>query len=74
MGGFVPQVKQFDTYKYYYHPRGKHILKADPYAFHSETLPYAGSNFYDISGFVWGGMKNGSSQKEATTISSHQYL
>ena len=64
--GFVPRVKQFDTYKYcIITPQGKQILKADPYAFHSETRPYTGSKFYDISGFVWGDEKWIQAQKEA---------
>ncbi len=51
---FVPDVKQFDAYKYCITgPDGAKRMKADPYAFHSETRPANASKVYDLSGFRW---------------------
>ncbi len=47
-------VDDFASYKYRITPKnGKAFLKADPYAFHSETRPGTASKFYDINGFDW---------------------
>ena len=53
--GFVPHIKQYDTYKYAITgPDGTVRLKADPFAFHAETRPGTGSKVYDLSGYSWG--------------------
>ncbi len=50
----VPGVKQYDAYKYVIVPKkGKPFLKADPYAFHSETRPGTASKVYSLSGYQW---------------------
>lgn len=50
----IPDVKQFDNYKYCIHTfEGKTFLKADPYAFHTQTNPETASKIYDISGYDW---------------------
>ncbi len=52
--GFVPGLKQYDLYKYaVVGQNGKETLKADPYAFHSETSPGTASKIYDLSGYHW---------------------
>ena len=54
---FIEGVKEFDAYKYCITPsdttEGEKLLRADPYAFHSETRPDNASKVYDISGFNW---------------------
>ena len=51
-------VKQFDRYKYSITVSGdKRSLKADPYAFHSETDDKTASMVYDLSGYKWGDKK-----------------
>lgn len=48
---FIPGLKQYDTYKYCIRTKdGRAILKADPYAYHAETLPATGSKLYDLDG------------------------
>ncbi len=47
-------LKVFDTYKFAVKSGGKIVLKADPYAFHSETPPFTASKLYDITGYEWG--------------------
>lgn len=50
----VPGVKQYDAYKYVIVPkRGKAFLKADPYAFHSETRPGTASKVYALPDYQW---------------------
>ena len=52
---FIPGLKRYDTYKFAVEgPDGKLRMKADPYAFHSETRPGTCSKLYDISGYQWG--------------------
>ena len=52
--GFLPGLKEFDTYKYAITGcDGETRLKADPYGFHCETRPATGSKLYDIEGFRW---------------------
>lgn len=47
-------IRQYDVYKYSIETEQKEvILKADPYAFHSETRPANGSKFYDLEGYEW---------------------
>lgn len=51
---FIPGVKEWDTYKFAIHTRdGRIILKADPYAFHSEVRPGNASKVCNIDGFNW---------------------
>ena len=54
---FIPDLKQYDVYKYCIETQdGRFLYKADPYAFHAET-PGPGSpnasKLYDLSGFKW---------------------
>ncbi len=51
---FIKGLKEFDTYKYAVNHKGKIVLKADPYAFHSETPSKTASKIYDLNGFEWG--------------------
>ena len=51
---FISGIKVYDNYKYSIETAdGRVILKADPYAFHSETRPATASKIYDISGYEW---------------------
>ncbi len=54
---FIPNLKQFDTYKYCIRTKdGRTLFKADPYAFHTETPGTNSSNaskLYDLSGYKW---------------------
>ena len=51
---FAPGVQQYDSYKYCITGAdGVQRMKADPYAFHSETRPANASKVYDLSGFQW---------------------
>jgi 1,4-alpha-glucan branching enzyme len=51
---FVPGLQQYDIYKYCVEtPWYEKQLKADPYAFHSQTRPDNASMVYDLSGFNW---------------------
>ena len=51
---FVKDVSVFDCYKYAITTKtGDTILKADPFAFHSETRPATASKAYDLSGYEW---------------------
>ncbi len=52
--GTVRGLKDFDIYKFAVTNNGKTVLKADPYAYHSETPPYNASKLYDIEGYEWG--------------------
>lgn len=50
----IEGIKQYDSYKYAVCGKdGKVRLKADPYAFHSETRPANASKVYDLAGFTW---------------------
>jgi len=52
--GFVPGVKPFDRYKFAVTAAdGRILLKADPYAYHSETRPASASMFYDLDNYLW---------------------
>ncbi len=51
---FVPNLKEFCAYKYSVTSFNKTVLKADPYAFHSETPPKTASKIYDLEGYCWG--------------------
>ena len=51
---FVLDLKIYDNYKFSVRQsNGKIVLKADPYATHSETSPGNASKVYDIEGFEW---------------------
>lgn len=51
---YVSSVKQFDNYKFCIETMdGKINLKADPFAFHSETNGATASKVYDFSNFEW---------------------
>ena len=51
---FIPEVKEWDTYKFAIQARDGSILyKADPYAFHSEVRPGNASKVASIDGFEW---------------------
>ena len=50
---FIPGLKKFDSYKYAVKHAGKTVLKADPFAFHSETPSKTASKVYDIDGYKW---------------------
>lgn len=52
---FLPNCKVYDNYKYSVTAsNGKEVLKADPYAFHSQTNGSTASKVYDLSGYQWG--------------------
>ncbi len=52
--GIVSGLKDFDNYKYcIIAADGQKMLRADPYAFHSETRPGTSSKIYDIEGYEW---------------------
>ncbi len=54
---FIPNVKEFASYKYCIQTQdGRKLFKADPYAFHAETPGVEKSNAsktYDLGGFKW---------------------
>ena len=51
---FILGVKEFASYKFAVTGKnGKTVLKADPYAFHSETPPKTASKVYNLEGFKW---------------------
>lgn len=51
---FVPGLQEYDIYKFAVTGRdGETRLKADPYAFHTETRPGTASKLYDIRGYEW---------------------
>lgn len=50
----IENVCEFDSYKFVIKTHEDAIIiKADPYAFHSETRPGTASKVYDIEGFLW---------------------
>ena len=50
----IEGVKEFDKYKYVILAKdGKERLKADPYAFHSETRPGTASKVYELDCYEW---------------------
>lgn len=50
----IEGIAQFDCYKFsVLGEDGKRRLKADPYAFHSETRPANASKVFDVDGFIW---------------------
>ena len=56
--GSISGLKCFDNYKYsILSADGQRYLRADPYAFHSETRPATSSKLYDIEGYEWNDKK-----------------
>ncbi|MBQ2000837.1 MAG: hypothetical protein II241_03560, partial [Clostridia bacterium] len=56
--GTISGLKCFDNYKYsILSADGQRYLRADPYAFHSETRPDTSSKLYDIEGYEWNDKK-----------------
>ncbi|WP_180950376.1 1,4-alpha-glucan branching protein GlgB [Pygmaiobacter massiliensis] len=52
--GFVEDLPEYAMYKYAITTQtGEQLLKADPYAFHTETRPGNCSKVYDLSGYSW---------------------
>ncbi len=52
---FVPSLNEYDIYKFSIETKsGTTVLKADPYAFHSETRPGTASKVYNLEGYKWG--------------------
>lgn len=55
---FLPDIKQYDLYKYRIIDRnGREIDKADPYAFFSELRPGTGSFVYNLDDIKWNDKK-----------------
>ena len=50
---FIADLKVYDNYKYAVTSEKGTVLKADPYAFHSETPSETSSKIYDINGYKW---------------------
>ena len=50
---FIEGVKEFDAYKFAITYANKTVLKADPYAFYSETPSLTASKIYEIDGYSW---------------------
>ena len=50
---FIQGLKKYDTYKYAVESAKGVILKADPYAFHSETPSKTGSKIFNLDGYKW---------------------
>ena len=51
---YVSGIRQYDSYKYAVTGAdGVRRMKADPYAFHSETRPANASKFFDLDGYEW---------------------
>ena len=54
----IPYVNNFDIYKYFIvSAEGKEVMKADPFAFHTETRPRNGSKVYFLDEYKWGDEK-----------------
>lgn len=51
---FIPGLKEFDRYKFAVCSKNGVVLKADPYAFHSETPSATASRLYALEGYPWG--------------------
>ena len=71
---FIPNLKQFDTYKFCIRTRdGRTLHKADPYAFHTETPDVQSSNaskLYNIDGFNWSDKEYWDKQKNINIYAS----
>ena len=50
---FIPQIKQYDMYKYSIETSiGDILLKTDPYAYHMQTRPESASRFYELGKYA----------------------
>ncbi|MFA5448926.1 MAG: 1,4-alpha-glucan branching protein GlgB [Clostridia bacterium] len=64
--GYAQGLKRYDNYKFSVEGAdGKTVMKADPFAIHTETPPSTASKIYDLSGYRWG-------DDEYITKTSHQ--
>ena len=62
---FIPGAKEWDNYKFAIQTRdGRILMKADPYAYHSQTRPENASKIANIQGFNWTDAKWMEKQKE----------
>ncbi len=51
---FIPGLSDGENYKYFVHGYdGSTVMKADPFAFHSEVRPNTASKVWDIGGYEW---------------------
>lgn len=51
---FIPKLEEYEMYKYEITTTdGRKILKADPYAFHSELRPGTASRVVDLNKYTW---------------------
>ncbi len=51
---FIPKLSEYDVYKYSILTKdGSRLLKADPYAVHSETRPGTASKIFNLDGYTW---------------------
>ncbi len=50
---FIEGLREFDAYKYAVTHKKNTVLKADPYAFHTETPSGTASKIYDVEGYKW---------------------
>jgi len=53
----LQNIEQYQRYKYSINLGDKKTLKADPYAFYSETNGLTASMVYDLTGYKWGDKK-----------------
>ena len=71
---FIPNLKQFDSYKFCIETfDGRLLFKADPYAFHTETPGVESMNsskLYDLSGYKWGDKEYLDKQKHSNIYTS----
>ena len=68
---FVEGVKEFCTYKYCIESEyGDRLMKADPYAFHTQTRPGQASVVYDIESYSWNDSEWFNKRKENNISSS----
>ncbi len=52
--GFIQGLGKGEVYKYeIFTEEGERLLKADPFAFYSETRPNTGSRLYSLNGYRW---------------------
>ncbi len=62
---FIPGAKEWDNYKFAIQTRdGRILMKADPYAYHSQTRPENASKVANIQGFNWTDAKWMEKQKD----------